>query len=464
MSHKFAIIDIETTGGHATRDKITEIAVAVHDGNQVVDSYETLINPGIPIPYFITKLTGITDSMVADAPYFYEVAKKIVEITEGTVFVAHNVRFDYNFIQKEFKELGFTFSKRKLCTVKLSRKTFPGFPSYGLDHLIKKFDLPIPDGKRHRAMGDVIATTRLFEMILEQQSEEQISDFVNLGVRASKLPPGITFDILDQLPESCGVYFLHNADGDIAYVGKSINIKKRIWEHFSDTTRKGQKIQKEVRDISFELTGSELASLLLESHYIKTLQPIINRAQRTKNYPYIIYQYENDQGYQCLDFKKVSKKERSNYHIVNDYGTKSDAQGRLWKLSTQDGLCRRLCGLEPVSEGCIHYQIEQCEGACIGKLPVEDYNKRVETALKVLETRFPKDFFLIDRGRRKAEQTVFLIQDNIFKGWGYLEAEFADGSIHTLFDTIKFYDSNPEVLRIIHTYLKKNKNIIKIDI
>jgi len=175
---KYAIIDIETTGGMAKRDKITEIGIVIHDGEKIVDTYESLINPGRHIPPNITRITGITDDMVADAPRFYEVAKTIVEMTEGAIFVAHNVRFDYSFIKEAFNDLGYTFSKRQLDTVRLARKTFPGLKSYSLGNLIKHFGIKV--NARHRALEDAIATTELLELIFaKEDSADNIKMYIN---------------------------------------------------------------------------------------------------------------------------------------------------------------------------------------------------------------------------------------------------------------------------------------------
>ena len=324
----YAIIDIETTGGTANRSKIIEIAIAVHDGLKVVDTYETLINPETSIPPGITQLTGITQEMVVDAPKFYEVAKKIVEMTKKTIFVAHNVRFDYSFVKEEFRRLGFAYTRRQLCTVRLSRQAFPGLPSYSLSNLIRHFKLPCSN--RHRAMGDVEATIVLFEKILAKEAgEEQVEDMVNLGVKESLLPKNITLEQLHALPEDCGVYYLHDEVGDVVYVGKSINIKKRVMEHFAKVTEKARKLQQYVDDISFEITGSELVALLLESYEIKRLRPIVNRAQRRSYFPYVIYQYTDAHGYICLDITKPTAKVRKGLKVVAEYPKTGSARGYL---------------------------------------------------------------------------------------------------------------------------------------
>jgi len=168
----FAIIDVETTGTVYKYGKLTEVAIFLHNGNNITGSFQTLINPEMDIPYSVTKLTGITNEMVADAPKFYEVARKIVELTAGRVFVAHNVNFDYKFIKEEFKRLGYNFSRKTLCTVKLARKILPGYPSYSLGKLCEALDIGI--NGRHRAGGDAYATVQLFELMLDKLRENPV--------------------------------------------------------------------------------------------------------------------------------------------------------------------------------------------------------------------------------------------------------------------------------------------------
>ena len=227
---KYAIIDVETTGGQAGgADRITEIAIIIHDGTQIIEQFATLLNPERSIPYTITSLTGISDDMVRDAPKFYEVAKKIIELTEGAIFVAHNVQFDYGFVQHEFKRLGYHFQRKRLCTVRLSRKILPGHASYSLGKLTAALGIRLTGA--HRALNDTLATTQLFERLLQTDTADEISVMLNYGVVATRLPPHITMEMLDDLPESTGVYYFYNADNTVIYVGKSINIRKRIMEH-----------------------------------------------------------------------------------------------------------------------------------------------------------------------------------------------------------------------------------------
>jgi DNA polymerase III subunit epsilon len=185
----YAIIDIETTGTSALFGKITEIAIFIHNGNEVTDSFTTLINPECLIPWNITRLTGISNEMVAEAPKFYEVAKQIVELTTGKIFVAHNAIFDYSFIKEEFKRLGYDYRRRMLCTVKLSRKLLPGHRSYSLGNICA--DMGININGRHRAAGDAFATVKLFELLLSQNAAYGINLFSNQVHGLSKDTIGI---------------------------------------------------------------------------------------------------------------------------------------------------------------------------------------------------------------------------------------------------------------------------------
>ncbi|MFK8104301.1 MAG: exonuclease domain-containing protein [Saprospiraceae bacterium] len=448
----YAIIDIETTGGKASRDKITEIAVVLHDGEQIIDRFESLVNPERSIPYNITQITGITQEMVEHAPKFYELAKKIVELTEGTIFVAHNVRFDYGFIVEEFRRLGFSYVRKQLCTVRLSRKAFPGLRSYALGNLIKHFGISVND--RHRAMADVLATVEVFEKILAQESgEEQALDLINLGIKEAKLPANIKLEQLHALPEQCGIYYFYDKNGKVVYVGKSINIKKRMMEHFADKTDKGAKLQKSVHEITFELTGSELVALLLEDSEIKNLKPTINRAQRRSSFPYVIFHYLNEDGYICFGSCKATAKMRKTLNVISEYPKAPSAKSALKYILNQFELCNKLCQIEAGEGACFYYHIKKCHGACITQEAPETYNERATLALEALTSYFQDDFVIIDEGRTAGEKAVILIEDGAYRGFGYLDMEENNGSIEDIKECIVSYKNNPDTIRIIRRFL-----------
>jgi DNA polymerase III subunit epsilon len=455
---KYAIIDVETTGGMAQKERITEIAIVVHDGSAVLETFSTLLNPERSIPWNITSITGITDDMVKNAPKFYEIAKKVVELTEGAIFVAHNVSFDYGFVREEFARLGFSFVRKQLCTVRMSRKAFPGLPSYSLSNLKKHFKIYAE--KSHRALDDTLATVTVFEKILaSQESGENLQHFISHGVKESKLPTGITLEFLHSLPESTGVYYLHDKHGEVVYVGKSINIQKRMFEHFADLTPKGEKLREGVNSISFEETGSELVALLLESAEIKRLQPPINRALRIKSYNACIFTYIDQNGYQCLAPGKVTISNKKKMEMVADYPKIESAKGHLQSVARALELCFRLTNLDYSEKACFHYSIKKCHGACVGEESPESYNERVKVALELFDKRLDGSFFLIDEGRNATEKAVVAVVDGVYQGFGFFDIEDGKFTAEDLLESVNIPYKDPEATKIIKAYMEGKKKI-----
>jgi DNA polymerase-3 subunit epsilon len=454
----YAIVDLETTGGMARRDKITEIGIVLFDGNNIIDKFQSLVNPERSIPPEITRITGITNEMVADAPKFYEVAKEVVERTEGAIFVAHNVRFDYSFLREEFTRLGYTYTRRQLCTVRLARNNFPGLRSYSLGNLIQHFDIEV--NARHRALDDALATTELLKYVLQKDHGEfTIRQIINAGIRESKLPKGITLDFLHNLPETPGVYYFYNSYQKVVYVGKSKSLKSRVMQHFAKTTLKAEKLAKMVASISVEETGSELIALLLESREIKTLQPEVNKAQRTKNYPYFIHTYKDENGYINYQWLKSSIKARKNKNVLNHYGSKQGAISHLIGMAKELNLCLDKLGLKDRPGPCYKYSMEECFGACVGEEEAESYNERALLGNELLKRVFDKNFIIQVEGRSKDEIGVVLIEDGNYKGFGYISIEDFQYGIEEIKEAINYEPENPEVNRIIYTYLNKNPSL-----
>ncbi len=456
---RYAVIDVETTGGTARFERITEIAIVLHDGEKVIDTFCTLINPERSIPWNITQITGITDEMVARAPRFYEVAKQVVEMTEGAVFVAHNVQFDYSFLREEFARLGYSYARKQLCTVRLSRQVFPGLTSYSLGNLKRHFGIAAE--RSHRALDDALATAELFEKVLAaQEGKDNIRKLVNHGVKESKLPPAITLDRLHALPETCGVYYLHDERGEVIYVGKSINIRKRLFEHFADTTPKGEKMRAGVADISYEETGSELVALLLESAEIKRYQPRINRALRAKTFNACIFSYTDQNGYLCLAIGKRTVKNANKLQIAAAYPKIDSARAHLYSLARQFELCEKLCNLDFREQACFHYNIKKCHGACIGQEPPESYNERVEQVLLHLQRGLNGSFLLVDQGRHEAEKALVGVHEGVFQGYAFRDIDdFTNMPPLSLLEDLQRPGADPDAARIIRTFLEGRKGI-----
>lgn len=455
----FSVIDIETTGGTSRSDRITEIAIINYSEGKIIDTYSTLIHPERSIPPYITRITGITNDMVRDSPKFFEVAKKIVNMTEGTIFVAHNVRFDYSFIQQEFKNLGYTFSKKKLCTLALSRKLIPGLKSYGLKNLTQHFNIELTN--HHRALDDAKATTELLGILMKVKGSESTSkSFINQGIHESRLPASISLETLHALPESCGVYYLHDAEGHVIYVGKSINIQKRIMEHFSKMTRKAAKLQEMVYEITYEITGSELVALLMESTEIKRLQPVINKTQKRKTRPFNVVIKKNIDGYLALDLQHGNSKDNDSEKIKS-FRSKKSAQQYIQWATREFQLCSTINNQTEVQKKCFLHTLGICKGACVGKELPTYYNERVFTFMDSRPQFEKSDFLIIEDSKSDDGKAVIVIQDGEYYGYGFLSNEDLTGHPEDYLYHISPQESNDEVHSIIYHHIRKNKVIIK---
>lgn len=446
----YVIVDIETTGGSPKSSKITEIALYKHNGIEIIDEYETLIDPEMPIPEFITKLTGISDAMVENSPKFFEVAKKIVEFTKDCVFVAHNVTFDYGMLRHEFKTLGFDFRLPHLCTVRTSRYVFPGKESYSLGKLTRSLGIEL--NGRHRAGGDALATAKLFTMLMETDTN-QLQNFVQEEIDTKILHPNLNIEELDEIPDKAGIYKFFDDSNQLIYIGKSKHIRKRIDQHLRNTkTLKSNLLIKDIARIEFELTGSELIALLLESIQIKKHQPKYNRALRKNLFPYGLYHYIDSGGYVHFHIASTSKYTDA---PLASYSSKKEGTNQLEKLCSKYELCQKLCELYPTKSSCFHYEIKQCKGACIQAEGNESYNERAD--LLIDDLSFNGDsFYILDKGRHRSERSLVLIERGSYAGYGYAPFHFHSKTpIHwKMFLTITNEDRDAR--SIINVYLRKN--------
>lgn len=448
----YAIIDIETTGGSARFEKITEIAVFLHDGEKITGEFESLINPERNIPYFITNLTGITNEMVENSPRFFEIAKTIVELTEGRTFVAHNARFDYSFIRQEFKSLGFNFKRNILDTVSLSRKLFPGHRSYSLGNICR--DLKIEITGRHRAAGDALATVKLFEMLLRK--DEEINGKRSMlirNTRISKLNPKLDISKLEIIPEEPGIYYFYNEEGDLIYIGKSRNLLQRITTHLSNnSTNRAMEMRDLIADIGWETTGSELIALLRESFEIKDNKPYFNRAQRRSGFQWAIFSFTDEYGY--LNFRYGLTEEDDNPLSV--FTSREKAKSKLSNLVDTYKLCQKLCGLYETTGPCFQYHVGICRGACCRKEETDLYNERAEKAAEeFIFTR--RNFFIIDKGRDDEERSVVKIINGKYAGYGYFNINELGFGLSALHDCIRTSPDNRDIQVILKQYLRSNR-------
>jgi DNA polymerase III subunit epsilon len=448
----FAIIDIETTGGSARLEKITEVAIYLHDGEKITGEYVSLVNPERNIPYFITNLTGITNEMVADAPRFFEIAKDIVELTQGRTFVAHNARFDYSFIRQEFKSLGFNYKRNLLDTVSLSRKLLPGHRSYSLGNICR--DLRIEIKGRHRAAGDALATVRLFETLIEKDREVNgTRSGLIKNTRVSKLNPMLDLSKLETIPDEPGVYYFFDEKGTLIYIGKSRNLQQRISTHLSNnTTNRAMEMRDLIADIDWIRTGSELIALLQESFEIKKNKPIYNRAQRRSSFQWGIFSFIDVKGYLNFRFGLVD----SDDIPLSVFTSKERARAKLETLTEKYNLCQKLTGLYDTSGPCFQHHVGICKGACCDKESHEEYNERASKAAEVFVFA-RRNFFIIDKGRDDDERCAIKVLNGKYTGYGYFNINEMGFGLTAVHDCIKESPDNSDIQVILKQYLKTNK-------
>ena len=417
----------------------------------MVDKFISLINPEKSIQPFVVNLTGINNKMLRNAPKFHEVAKRILEITENTIFVAHNTSFDYRILKTEYSRLGYNFKRNTLCTLELSKKLIPDMNSYSLGKLTKQLGIPLT--QRHRASGDALATVKLFKLLLDKDLEKKIIIENIKNSNKNSLPKKLN-QILDNLPNSVGIYYMHDENSKIIYIGKSKNIKKRINQHFAGKDNKSKKLQLHTETVSYDETGSELIALLKESNQIKLHKPIYNRKLRKSVYPYGLYSYNDENNYINL---KISKINTSSKPITTFKNINAGIEF-LNKLINEYNLCQKLCGIYKSKNSCFKYSIKECSGACINLEKYKDYNLRILKAIKYLN--FDKqNFAIIDKGRNIDENSFILVEDGLFIGLGYFNLNFQINNIDVLKTILIKMDQNKDNQLIIQSFLKKSKKV-----
>jgi len=449
LSESFTVVDIETTGGAARYHKIIEIAIVTLEHDQIVDQYSTLVNPQKTIPAFITSLTGISNEMVDNAPTFRDIADKINELTEGKIFVAHNVNFDYSFLKQEFNILGSKFDRKKLCTVRLAKKIFPGFSSYGLGSLTNRLDIRIKN--RHRALGDALATAKVLELLIKNDSKDFIGFSLKKTSREATLPANLSKEVFDKLPEKTGVYYFHDQKGQVVYVGKAKNIKSRILGHFTGESSNGKRLfHEKIHNISYDLAGNELIALLMESREIKRLWPEYNRAQKFTTANYGLYQYTDRLGYQRFTLSKI----QPGTQAITNFRSLQEGRNFLNEWIKKYKLCSKLSGLQKSSRACFDHSLGICDGACQGDITPDYYNKRVDLALESLQED-NKTFAIVGNGRDAQEKSIVLVENGIYLGHGFSDNELPATSFEEMKDRITPCSDNHDIQNILNVHLAK---------
>ncbi len=452
----YAILDIETTGGKYNEEGITEIAIYRFDGRKVVDQFISLINPERPIQPFVVNLTGINNNMLRSAPKFYELAKRIIEITDSCILVAHNAEFDNRILTTEFDRLGYPFAKQTLCTVELAKKLIPDQPSYSLGKLVKSLGIPITD--RHRANGDALATVQLFKLLLaKDKSKEIIGETIKTSEKKEIAPK--LMDLAASTPSAIGVYYMHNKDGEVIYIGRNKNIKKRIIQHFTSDNKKSIKLRKETASISFEETGNDLIAQLKERDEIKINKPKYNRGYKPILFNYQLTKYIDTNGYINLQIEKADKRKKAIMTFANLQQSKTAAI----RITAEYTLCQKLNGLYPTESSCFLYKINECNGACIQKESAELYNERVNQFIEKTSLEH-KSIYILDRGRDMDERSVVIIEKGEFKGYGFYNLNHQLNNPEILHTLITPMEHNRDGQHIIQSYLRRNTRLKIVEI
>ncbi len=450
----YAILDIETTGGSPRDDKITEIAVFFHNGEHITGEWSTLINPEKPIPPFITGLTGITNEMVSTAPRFYEIAKELVERTEGLMIVGHNVKFDYGFIKSEFRRLGYDFQRETICTIQLSKRIIPGHKSYSLGKLCYEVGITIAD--RHRAAGDAMATVRLFEMLQKRSllGGNSLSVHLPSAKKYKNLNSNLSVTDIESLPEKTGTYYFYDEKNTLLYIGKSKCIKKRVLSHLGNCEgKRALELRERIASVSYDLTGSELIALLKESEEIKQNKPLYNRAQRRSLSHWGLYTGQDNFGYTTLKLAQLAEMVEK---PVTAFNNKAEAREYLTRLVEKHWLCQKLSGLYHTDGACFHYSIRQCNGACIQQEPVNAYNKRVDSLLAGFRLDHG-NMLIIDQGRDPEERSVIRVEKGMYMGYGYISTNEGYLGVEQMLESVKPALDNRDVRQILSSWLRRNK-------
>jgi DNA polymerase III subunit epsilon len=376
-------VDVETTGMSYSRGRVIEVAAIRVENGKVSGSFSSLVDPQTELPQFITELTGISRRHLTAAPTFHDIASELYSVLIDAVFVAHNVRFDYGFLKHEFKRAGKQFEPKMLCTVKLSKALYPGVRGHKLQNLIERCGIEVRN--RHRAYDDAEAMWQFIQHAERNFPAPLIEQAIKQQLKSPSLPKNLDPQLIRSLPETAGVYIFQDDTSAPLYIGKSVNLKKRVLSHFSAAHEYESefKISQQVSNIEIIETGGELSALLLESKLVKDMQPLFNRQLRRRQKMTLVRQVRRDDGFIGLSLEDVSEIDTGQLgNILGVYTTKAKARQFIDEIMKDFGLCPKLTGFEKTTGSCFSYQLKKCAGACAGKENVMTYNNRLLSAFE----------------------------------------------------------------------------------
>lgn len=460
MEGTYVFVDVETTGGQSQTDRVTEIAaIRVEDGH-VVDKIVTLLDPQHYIPAYITQLTGISSNDVFGKPLFSDIAEELTTLFSGATMIAHNVRFDYSFLKAEFKRVGISFRPKMLCTVKLSRYLYPNQRRHRLEDLITAHNLSFTE--RHRAYDDADAIWQFWQKVHIEMSAEQIENALRAQLKTPSLPRHLNKIDIDALPEEPGVYLFKDENDYPLYIGKSVNIRRRVMSHFNRDSdeHKEFKISQQVHKVSHIVTAGELSALLTESALVKQYLPLYNRRLRRTSKLIATTKDYNPDGYITLQQKEYDTHDLPDMKdIISIHARRGMAKQTLLMLVATFDLCPKLCGLEKGTGACFRYQLGKCRGACVNEETAESYNARLEIAFEkrgISPWPYDGPIVLAETSNDQTYQQGYIV-DN----WVITDAiTYKDDSEPVIKPYSQLFDY--DAYQIVESYLRRHANKLRV--
>ena len=472
LPQDLAFVDLETTGGSAAHDRITEVGIVRVTNGELVEEWSSLVNPERPIPAYIEAFTGISNHMVADAPRFGEIAAVVREKLQGAVFVAHNARFDYSFLRSEFRKSDMSFSAKVLCTVKLSRRLFPEFVRHNLDAVMERNGLTC--GARHRALGDARVLHDFWFKLRRDVAETRLAAAVQTLLGAHKLPPHLPPGLVDDLPEGPGAYRFFGDDDALLYVGRSNSLRARVCSHFGAERADSldRRLADQVRRVDWVETAGELGAMLHEAEWIKTQKPLHNRRSKSQAPPHTLRARTLPTPAGCAYLvEPVAIDSVDLADLMQCFGvfhSEKDARKALSDIARAHGLCLKVLGLEDGAGSCFAYQIGKCRGACAGKEPLILHNTRLQLALSALKLRswpFPGRVALRERDPRGGMPEWMQGTDlHVVDRWAYLGTARTEDELAELGARESSAAFDVDVYRILMRYFAKNPRLDWLDL
>ena len=456
LPKSICFVDIETTGLNAAYNRVIEIGLLKVVDSKLVKEYKTLVNPQTYVDPFIENMTGIKQEELENAPLFDEIKDELMYMLEDSVFVAHNVRFDYGFIRNELKRVGVTYKSKHFCTVKLARLLYPNFKRYGLDSIIDNFKIECAN--RHRAYDDAKVLWDFYQISQKSIKPELFEQAIDIVLKKPTLPSAISSEVFDNLPETPGVYIFYGENGTVLYIGKSINIRDRVLSHFSNDhlSSTDMKISGQIKSIEYRETAGELGALLLESTLIKEHQPIFNRLLRQSRKMPVLLKRTDKNGYNTVEIKELNEIDSTRIdEILGVFRTLKQTKDFLYKVAKEHKLCPKIMGMEKGKGLCFNYHLNLCPGACGNKEPNLKYNLRFDEGFyskKIRPWNFNRPIIIKEEGDNS--------EAHLIDKWCYL------GSIKSeeedLTEFTKDYRFDFDTYKILNRFIRDPKNQRKI--